>query len=316
MDNHKTYLGYYVTVFVIISCIVFSIVQINSTKDTHNKKMENLKELIEESITNRVNNSVSIGKTYTDIDTWIRIAILENPFEAKKESMENQNRLSAYKKRAGYNEYINMDIYKIIIETNFNNKEKQVETLCNETNAYITKENPFLINSPLIKIWSLVSISYLIIIFFMYKNKKITVGKEESLLSTIDLGFYFALIQFTGGFNTFLEHKIILISFVISVVIIEINIIVKDIKKRFSGGIIQAIKNSDIFTVFRDFYPIVLFTIALLSGLIWATITPDNCGLKYWSMYVFSLFIMSVFAIGIYSIIFFLANIIFNKNQI
>ena len=83
-----------------------------------------------------------------DIDFWIRTIILSDAVKARDEIDEGRN-LRTTRERAGYNEYLNINIYQVINQTNIFNKEKQVEYLCQATGLYTTKETPFLINRPI-----------------------------------------------------------------------------------------------------------------------------------------------------------------------
>jgi len=314
IDDLKNYAGYYLNCIVMMGCIVISLWQIIITKNEHDKEMLILKSSIEESLTDRVNNNVTIDKAYSDIAFWIRAIVLKNPFEAKQVINNTGSRLDAYRERADLYIYINADIYKVIRETNFSNKEKQSNYLCTETDSYITKETPFLINKPIIITWTIITFLYLIIVWVLYKGKNISMKENESLLNIVDVGFYLALIQFTGGFHTIIWFKIA-ISFAIIAAILDFNRIRKDVKERFDGGICQAIKNSGLLVVLRSFSPVFMYIIVLISGLIWATITHVNYENNYWMMFSRFLIIIISFTLLIYFIAFLIINTIIKKSS-
>jgi len=319
IDDFKNYAGYYLNCIVMVGCIVISLYQIKITKDEHDKEMLILKSSIEESLTDRVNNNVTIDKAYTDIAFWIRAKILKNPFEAKQVIRNNTgSRLDAYRERADHNRYIyvyiNTDIYKVIRETNFSNKDEQVNYLCAETDSYITKETPFLINKPIIVIWNVITFIYLIIVWILYKGKGISMKENESLLNIVDVGFYLALIQFTGGFHTLILFKIA-ISFAIFVAILDFNRIRKNVKERFDGGIYQAIKTSGLLVVLRSFSQVFIYIIVLISGLIWATITQVNYENSYWTMLSKLLIVITAIALSFHFLVFLITNTIIKKNS-
>ena len=68
IKDFKDYTGYYLNLIVMISCICFSIYQIDNTKKEHDKEMGIFKASLEKCLSERINNDkASVGKISDDI---------------------------------------------------------------------------------------------------------------------------------------------------------------------------------------------------------------------------------------------------------
>lgn len=315
--DFKEYPGYYLNLIVMIGCIGFSIYQIYETKKTHDKEMAIFKASVEKTLSEKMyNNHVNIGKISDDIIIAIDVAVTKDYHAAKNASITRESRYADFKEKIGYSKYLNEDIKKIVNETHHLNKEEKIMYLYNKTNEYVVKETPFLVNEPIIWVWIVTASIYLILVSILYKGEKIANEEKdsESLLNIVDIGFYLALIQFTGGLNT---HKGFYLAIIMAVfvAIIDFDRIRKEvINKRFNGGIRHAIIHNNTLIVLRSFSPNILYLIVLSSGLIWASISHIDCGRSYWSMYFTLLIILSVSALSLHFFIFTI-NLIINRNS-
>ena len=313
IKDFKDYPGYYLNLIVMISCVCFSIYQIGNTKKVHDKEMEIFKASLEKSLSERINNdNVSVEKISDDIIIAIDYAVTKNYHEAKNASIMRENRYN--KEKIGYSKYLNEDIGKIVKETHVLNKESQIKYLYDKTNNYVIKETPFLINKSIIKWWIYITIGYLVLVWVSCRGEKIdNVMRNESVLNIVDIGFYLALIQFTGGLNAHIWFNLA-ISMAIFVAILDLMRINKEINIRFPSGIWDAVIHKNFLTVFRSYSPIVLYIIVLMSGLIWATINHINYECGYWGMYLTLLIFLSLPALVLHFFIYTI-NLIINRNS-
>ena len=278
-------------------CVALSVFFLIKIHNSHIEKMTSIKIEIDTLLTNLINGNISSDFVAFRIESRIKEEMLQ---ELKQKNAEDIK-------------YLNMEINNVVNTTIARNKDERVDDLYKMVSSYIWEAKPFLYNKRIVIIWIFAAGVYLLFAFLLYSKKSVlddvaVIQKNESVLNVIDFGFYFAIIQLSGGI-LYREYCLLwaTLSVPIFFTIIEVKKISKNIENRFNNGWRDAVIHKDALSVCRCYYPIVLYAIVFLSGLVLATMHHKNYD-YYWK----ELFVRLCVAFTTLLVI----SLIYSKNRI
>ena len=296
-------------VAIVIFCCIPSLVIINMSEREHKLTLDGLKSNLEKWFTYKLSGTTTNELAFEQINLRVNETILKKSDKPAKETQASRYEGYRYREDYGYNEDLRINIYKLILNTNNINKEKQINHLCSEVSSCLTKNNPFLANKRIIYIWMGIVVAYLVavifsrIVFFSRIGSSIekedAIDRKESLLNIVDIGFYLALIQFTGGMDTSCFFMLAM-CLSICVAMIDFGRTWKKITGKFGNSMALAVKMNGFLVTFGTFTPIILYGTVFISGLFFATVNYENIATYWnWDVFPFFMFEILVLCIGI-----------------
>lgn len=295
------YPGFWLNCIGIILAILVIHLRITETSNKVEAKFSTINKVLVQIFSEKISGT----KNLNNAEDKTRISIQQILFDRTEEALEYEHSSNF---STEYDDSIKPFVESLQIRSNLTlanpgNFKELVDGISMKIKSWLLKKSNVHNTKKILMIWIIFSVIYLFIVAISYFGGYLSTAEGEPVFNIIDLGIYLSLVEYSGGLNSPVTY---ILSTSIIVAILDFTRIVGTVKEQYlSLG--KAIKVKGWLKTYSTFAPTIIYTFALMTGLVWASLDESigkSIGISKYS-FLYAKCLLTIVVIGIVAYMFF-----------